>query len=244
MKNKKLTSILLDLGLTENEANVYLAAISTGPATVMKISQVAEMKRTTVYSIIEVLKQKGLMLIEIKGWKKLYVAESPEKLKSVLNAKKQRLQDNMPEFLALYNLKGNESLIKYYEGIKAIETVYENLLKELKSKDYYYVLSNTKAWIGLDPDFFENFMKKRSRLNLDLRLLLQQLEIVEEYRNQAGGNIKFLPKKTGITSSLTIVPNKIIIHQLTPPVMAIVIESPSIIEMNKKMFEIMWEAVR
>ena len=244
MKNKKLVSVLLDLGLTENEANVYLASISTGPATIMKIAQTAEMKRTTVYSIVETLKKEGLMLIEMKGWKKLYVAESPEKLKTLLNNKKRRLQDNLPEFLALYNLKGNESFIKYYEGSKAIETVYENLLKELKAKDFYLVLSNTKRWVSSDSDFFKNFMKRRGKMNLDLRMLLQRLDVVERYRNQAGGNIRFLPKKSQITSSLTIVPKKIVIHQLTPPIMAIVIESPSIIKMNKEMFEIMWEAVK
>ena len=125
MKNRKLVTILLDLGLTENEAMVYLATISLGPATIMKISRAAEIKRTTVYSVIESLKQKGLITIEVKGWKNLFVAESPEKLTSVINAKKQRLQNNMPEFLALYNLKGNESFLKYYEGIEAIKTIYE-----------------------------------------------------------------------------------------------------------------------
>ena len=116
-------------------------------------------------------------------------------------------------------------------------------LKELKPKDYHLVLSNSKQLVGLDPEFFDNFIKKRGRLNLDLRLLLQDSEVIDVYKNQVGGDIKLLPKKTHITSSLTIVPQKIIIHQLTPPVMAIVIESPSIIQMNKEMFEIMWQAI-
>ena len=105
MKSEKLTNILENLGLTENEAKVYLASLSLGQSTILKISRTAEIKRTTIYSVIESLKQKGLMKIEIKGWKKLFVAESPEKLDVMIKNRREELKSSLPEFLALYNLQ-------------------------------------------------------------------------------------------------------------------------------------------
>jgi sugar-specific transcriptional regulator TrmB len=72
MQNTKLTKILTDLGLSEHEALVYLANISLGPTTILKIAQAAEIKRTTVYAVIESLKTKGLINVQIKGFKKLF----------------------------------------------------------------------------------------------------------------------------------------------------------------------------
>ena len=56
-------------------------------------------------------------------------------------------------------------------------------------------------------------------------------------------NTKILPKNTTLTTNLVIIPKKVFIHQLVPPVMGIVIENKSIIQMHREMFEIMWKSV-
>ena len=95
---------------------MYLGALALGPAKVSDIAKAAEIKRTTVYPVIESLKQKGLMSLEVKGFKQLFVAEHPDKLDSMLELRKKELQDNFPALLGMYNLAGTESSIKYYEG--------------------------------------------------------------------------------------------------------------------------------
>ena len=86
MKNNPLLTTLTTLGLTDHEAAVYLAALSLGPATILKIAKAAEIKRTTVYSVIETLKLKGLVSVEVKGFKSLFVAEDPTKLETILES--------------------------------------------------------------------------------------------------------------------------------------------------------------
>ena len=55
----KLQSVLVRVGLSENEARVYLSAASLGPSTVQKITGAAGVKRTTGYSVLESLKSRG-----------------------------------------------------------------------------------------------------------------------------------------------------------------------------------------
>ena len=59
MLNNKTIEIIKDIGLTENEAKIYLANLSIGPATAINIAKEAGIIRTTAYSVIEALKIKA-----------------------------------------------------------------------------------------------------------------------------------------------------------------------------------------
>src|SRR5438552_2037104 len=142
MKKLDFIAYIQDLGLSENEAKVYLAALALGPSTVLKISREAGIKRTTTYAVLETLKARSLIIVEIRGFKSLYVAEGPEKLEQMLELKKERFKEILPELKALAELKGGESFIKYYEGVAGVKTVYDHILDDLKPGDDYVVISD------------------------------------------------------------------------------------------------------
>ncbi|MSU75310.1 MAG: hypothetical protein EXS55_02245 [Candidatus Magasanikbacteria bacterium] len=246
MKTNPLLKTLTTLGLTDHESAVYLAALSLGPSTILKIAQAAEIKRTTVYSVVEALKQKGLIIIEVRGFKTKFVAENPEKLETILDNRQALLAKTMPEFAGLYNLKGAESSIKYYEGLNGIKSVYENLLVDVRPKEDYLIISHQAQWLNLDPDFFLDFTKRRAKLNIKIRLLLQDSPPAREHQRLQkifNEHIKILPPGTSLNTNLVIIPRRVVIHQLVPPINAIVIENPSVIRMHREMFEIMWRSI-
>ncbi len=248
MNDKKLIEALLGIGLSENEARVYLGSLSLGPATVLKIASTAEVKRTTVYPVIDSLKHKGLMRTVPRGLKRLFVAEDPGKLDVLALNMREKLKNTLPAFQALYNLGGNEGSIKYFEGLEGIKSIYRELLKEMQPGDYYCVISEEKEWLRADQQFFEEFRKERGRisqsLGISIRLLLQdspEAKKVKKYEKNYNEKVKTLPVATNLTTNLIVTPRKTIIHQLIPPISAIVIESKSIIQMHKEMFEIAWK---
>jgi len=246
MHINEIEALLVELGLMENEAKVYFASLSLGPATVLKIARSAQTKRTTVYSVVENLKQKGLMNVEVKGLKKLYVAQSPEKLNSMIEARRQKLKDSLPELLSLFNLKGGESFIKYYEGLESIKSVYEGLIQDIKPHEDYCIVADQQKWISLDKEYFLDFTRRRAKLPINIRLLLQDTPTAREfkqYEKNYNFKIKILPKSTQLTTNLVIIPQRVVIHQLTPPLVAIIIENKSVIQMHKEMFEIMWNSI-
>lgn len=246
MKNDQLTKILLDIGLSENEAKVYLAALALGPATVLSISKAADVIRTTSYSVIESLKKKGLITLQITGFKQLYVAANPNKLENMLDSRRLELKNTLPEFSALYNLQGGEGLIKYYEGLEAIKTIYEDILQEVKPHDDFLVISNTDAWYKLDPEFFRKYIEKRAKLNINIRLLLQDTPLARKHKEQEKNyheTIKFLPKGSPLSVNLLMIPNKLVFHQLIPPITATVIENKSIIALQRELFEVIWKSI-
>lgn len=247
MKNDKLVKILENLGLSDNEARVYLASLSLGSTTIMKIAQTAEIKRTTVYSVIDSLKQMGLMKIEVKGFKQLYLAESPDRLDSIISSHREALKGSLPEFMAIYNLKGGESFIKYYEGIEACKSIYEELLnKENLPYDFYYVISNQDMWHKQDPEYFSRFVERRARMGITAKVLYVDSPITQEYMRrqvELRQEAKLLPKSVNITTNMIITSKRVVSHNIVPPIVAIVIENQGVIQTNKEMFEIMWRSI-
>lgn len=245
-KNDKLLNSLYDIGLTEHEALVYMAMLSLGPTTALKISRVTEVKRSTVYLALESLLQKGMASIELRGMKRLYVAENPEKLETLLEERKNRFGRNLPELLSLYNLKGGESYLKYYEGMNGLKSVYESMIRDIRPHERYCVLSKLEPIIELDPSFFSSFFERRSKLPIDIRILLQ--DTPEAHRRKSiernfNEHIKILPKEVTLVTNLVVIPRRVFIQQFTLPIFGITIENKSIIQMHEQMFGIMWNSV-
>lgn len=247
MKQNNLQYSLTQADLTKKEAQIYIAALELGPCSVLSISRKTKIKRTTVYVQFESLKEKGLLNIEYQGFKKFYVAQAPKTLTRIIEQKRKNILDIIPELEAIYNLKNSGSNLKYYEGLESVKSVYENLLKEVAPNDYYLIFSNDEQWFKADPKYFQNFIKKRSKLNIDIRTILEDSTIARKHKRlQKNYNekIKILPHGKTLTTNLIITPQKVVIHQLSPSISAIVIETKSIIKMHKELFEIVWSSIK
>ncbi len=129
-KDTSIYKILTDIGLPELEAKVYLAILQLGETTVLKISRATEIKRTTIYHVIESLKQKGLVSEDVQGLKSFLVAEDPQKLSQLLNARAKTFEGILPILSAQYQTKNKTGDTKIYIGAQAIRSVYDSLLED------------------------------------------------------------------------------------------------------------------
>ena len=246
MKTELLQKTLENIGLSAQEAAVYLAALKIGSGSILDLARASNIKRTTVYNVVASLQQKGLMIREVKGWKTKFAAERPEKLEAIIEARKADLAKTLPDLSALYNLRGEEGTIRFYDGLEAVKSVYESLLTEIKPYEDYLIVTDQAQWMKLDPKFFQDFIERRAKLPISTRMLTQPSEIARKHKKfERNFNfaVKFLPEDTKLTTNLVILPRKVVIHQLVAPVFAMVIENPSIVRMHREQFEIMWKAL-
>lgn len=249
MKSDRNTILefLQQLGFSDIEARVYLASLRIGPSAVLAISQEAQVKRSTTYLAVDALQRKGLMSIEVKGLKKLYVAENPERLEVLVEEYRKTLRESMPHLSALYNLKGSEGVIKYYQGLDGIRSAYEALLNDLRPGDFYLSISEVARWFELDSEYYENLRIRRSHKGLQIKILVNDTQSAREYQNKAAvynQQVKILPPGIDLTSTITLTPQKIIFHQIIPPVSAILLDNPSIIQVQKELFELLWAGAK
>jgi len=247
MKNEHLLKILMELGLSLNESLVYLAGLSLGTTSVSKIASITEIKRTSVYPIIAKLEKLGLMSQTIIGFKTFYNVESPDKLGILLEERKTRFKKFLPDFSKLYNLEGKTDVIKKYDGVQAIKSVYEDLIKKIRPHEDYLIITDQEKWLKLDDHFFTNFIERRGKLPINIRVLMVNNTTGRSWKEREQNfnmKIKLLPKNVlEMSTNVVITPQTLVIHQINPPVMALVIENKSAIAFQKQMFEIAWEAL-
>ena len=83
---------LKQLGLQEKEIKVYLVILKLGSLPAQMIASETDIKRTTVYLVLEKLKKIGLVGEIIEKNKKLFFAEKPEKLLKIARQKKKEIE--------------------------------------------------------------------------------------------------------------------------------------------------------
>ena len=136
-----LVNQLKNLGLSDNEAKVYLAMLELGPATMLEISAKAGINRPTAYVQVESLKKLGLVSTQNKGKKQLFVAESPEYLESVIErerrdweGKKETLNKLMPELMTVFSLGDQKPEVRFFEGKEGLMRMEREFLKAKEKK--------------------------------------------------------------------------------------------------------------
>jgi sugar-specific transcriptional regulator TrmB len=243
MLDQHLVSVFIQLGLSESESSVYAASLALGPATAIELAEKSDIKRTTVYTVVDSLLNKGLMTVEIKGLKRKFVAEHPSQLETVLESRKDLLSNTLKRYESVFAKRKGDSSIRYYQGLVGMKTAYTDLLRQLRPKDFYYAISNHKQWYGTDPKFFQSFIEERIPLRITTKLLLvdsKETREMKRFERNFEQNIKLLPPTIPLTTTSIVTPRRVMIHQLVQPIMVIVIENQNIIQMQKETFDLLW----
>jgi sugar-specific transcriptional regulator TrmB len=239
-------SILNQVGLSEKEARVYLAMLESSDTSASNIARISRVKRTTVYSIIELLENRGLVRRELRGIKDVLIAESPEKLEKLIAEKKAALGQILPALKDLESNKENGGLIKIHFGIDALKLLYLEMIELVKPGDDYYILSNIDKWSRQAPDFFSSFVSKRGRLNIKVKHILVDTEFARLRSNKGrkpNEQFKFLPQGSDISTNLVVTPQRILTQHFAPNAMALTIDNKAIIQTHLEMFRVMWNAL-
>ncbi len=83
-------------------------------------------------------------------------------------------------------------------------------------------------------------------MDLSIRLLLQDSPSAQRNKplqKTYNEQIKIFSKNYELATNMVIVPHKVIIVQTVDPVMALVIENKSVVQMNHMLFEMIWASV-
>lgn len=86
---------LIQLGLSDKEARLYLLLLGVGPSQVSSLAKRALMKRVTVYSVLDSLCLRGLVTYEEATVGRRYIAYDPECLLDSLEKEKAELKWRM-----------------------------------------------------------------------------------------------------------------------------------------------------
>lgn len=240
-----LKDSLLQLGLDEKEASIYLASLELGPCSIQDIAKKSGIKRSTIYGIISDLKVRGLFSETIKGKKRLFIASNPETLASLIDRQKILLDTILPELRGISNVELGKPKVRFYETLEEIRSAYMNSISEGDQE----ILSITSAESGLNflgHEWIATYIRKRIERGIHIRAIIDSSPTsfqVFSTDRESLRQTKILPSSKHFVTDIEIYGNKVLITSFEKEHWAVVIESETISSMMKMVFGIMWEGL-
>ena len=186
-------NLLKSLNLTDAEAAVYLATLELGQATIQDLARKSNVKRSTIYTFIEKLKDAGLLYQTKKNKRVLYSASHPEQLIEIEKGRLAELESALPELLAMHNSSRTKPKVTFYEGENGIKEVYADTIKERE---------NIVAWSDFDhmekimgKKFLDEYPKERAKKNIGFQTIARNTPVTRDIEKKNIGalrDMKFL----------------------------------------------------
>ncbi|MBI4262045.1 hypothetical protein HY624_00790 [Candidatus Uhrbacteria bacterium] len=244
--NLPIEQTLQRLGFSRNEARVYVAALETGVSSAQEIAKRAKLKRTTTYSILDYLVQRGVVgKTELRG-KARFLADPPSKLLSLLEDIHSQIKKELPQLEALYNKHETKPKIVFYEGKGAVQKVYDDTLLEKPKEILEW---NTNEYFKFDQYRVDpTYIAKRMHLGIRARRLAgsgSQWHVKhKKYDASELSETIIVPKEVFWPEiEVNIYGNKVAFLNYTEE-MSLIIESRAIADAMKQAYELSWRGAK
>jgi len=238
---------LQNMGLSAEEAKVYLATLEIGGGPVSVIAKRAGVQRVGCYHTIENLLEKRLLSQYSKNNNKCFAAEDPSQIKKIAEEKVEMANKLLPQLFSLQNSQGFKPKIRFYEGKDGVERVFT---ESLDAQGEILRFSNLETLTHFFPKFFTELTEKKLKKGIKTRFLspntLKQVSELESFFPKDFDRNLFevlLVNKNQFLfeNEILIFNNSVgIISLEKDELLGLIVESPSFAKSMKAVFDLAW----
>lgn len=248
LENNKLSG-LKEAGFSDKEVAVYSALLEVGRGSVLEISKIAKIERTTTYRILQLFLGMPIAQTFKEGKKTRWAALNPRYLVDYVQKKKRVVQELFPELEALYNLNEEKPKLLYFEGKEGLANLTASIIREVKTRGELLSFSAPGAASGYySTKKFIDLARERASKQIMSKIIIPSIEetpgyeIGEDWKNWR--HIKMVdPEKCPFKASFNIWNNKISILTVRSHPIGVVIESKDVADTLRSIFNLIWESI-
>lgn len=238
-----IKNTLEQLGLTGKRADIYLACLELGSATIIDIAKKAKVKRTTCYDIVLDLQSDGLISKTLKGKKTLFVAEDPAKMEASLKNKERILAEILPELQSIYNIRGTKPKIRFYEGKEGLKEAYDDTLR-YGGEIVGFAGDDVVKILGID--WANDYLTRRVKKGISYRALLPGTDtIIKDFVSHNKEQLRqaklVSPKRYPFSIEINLYGKQRIALISAKEEIALIIEGVEIHKTLKSIFDLIWD---
>lgn len=232
---------LINYGLSEKEAKVYLLLLKSGETTANRLIEISGMPRGTIYDVLERLKLRGLVSSFLKNKAAHFAANDLEVLIKDLDEKKIFLEKALPKIRKLKNTVSKSPTIEVFEGFSAIRKVLDDILDNCRE---VIIMGDEMSAREVAKHLPENFKVRRIEKKIHIKNLLEDSSVSRKLKNNRYSEVRYL-KELGDSKAAIIIYNDTTVHMIMDePVTIIRIVSSIHAKMQKIMFENIWKSAK
>jgi sugar-specific transcriptional regulator TrmB len=240
---------LQQLGLSDKEARVYLAALELGASSISNLAKTAKVKRTTVYHLLQSLIDKNLITKVPRGKRNFFRAEHPSVFLDLLKNQEKVFSYLVPLLEQKFKSTTKLPLIQIYEGKKQIYSAYEKLLNTFlpvyaifSPEDYFSTFSHEE-----NAKLFDLLRQKGGFLFDIVQISSPSPQKINEIKNtpyrKGISRIKVFPQPFHSSTDILVTGNKVLISDLRTET-SIYIENETIAEIFRVLLKFIWNILK
>lgn len=242
--------ILIEAGLSEEQAAIYSALLDKGPMKAGSLSSWTGIKRGLIYKVLDQLENMGL--ISQKGGDgtvAVFAPEHPSRLAEMMERKerslalsKETVMFSLGTLSSKFNLLSGKPNVQFYEGEEGIKKISDDSLSS-KTEILSYIDNEAvnKYMATINKEHIEN----RKQLKIKKKMLAVDSEYIRERvktMDKETTEVRIIPKSESFGTAMQIYDNKVSYITLTEnKKIGIIIEDTNITQMHKIIFQALWE---
>ncbi len=154
---------LKQLGFNEKETSVYLAVLQHGKMAPVDIAKLTRINRTTVYSTAKELVKKGVLIEDLGGITRSFIAVPPEQFEQLIKKEEEKLENKK-----LITMRAIRELGAYAQDAKYAvpkivfveeQDIESHLYKQSPIWNQSIIERNSDWWGFQDSSFVEHYQK-------------------------------------------------------------------------------------
>ncbi|EKD25201.1 MAG: Transcriptional regulator, TrmB [uncultured bacterium (gcode 4)] len=237
------TSILKQLGFTDQEVDIYLSLLQLGGSQASSVAKDIGVKRTTVYHTLRQMASKGYVTVYFRKNRRYFYAQKPSRLAALYSKKLDNLYAILPQLQSLEKKNVGMVGLRFIETQEELKEFYTGVLDEYRDKEYL-VIGSAQGWEGTDPEWFHQYRVNRGRHNIRTRLLLtDESKQINPDDSTLLRDVRYLPEKYSFRSTIDIFDDKILVVSSELSSLAVLIEISVMRDVFGAVFDVMWDMV-
>lgn len=247
-----IKNYLKKLNLSDKEIEAYLSLLEMGESHIVPVASKLKLPRTTVYYILERLKEKSLIDINDAKTRRSYQARPIRTVITLLNNEKtsidesiDELKKNLPELDRQYRLSPFQPKVRFFQD-KDIRLIYEEMLEIDPKKDNIWYVANTNA---ISDAFGEEYLRTWIERRIDKKISSRSIRVKEW---EVKGNInkpkaqdlrtyRYAPKEFDCPAHIIIYQDNVAIITTSQESFGTVITSKEYATSMRNWFEQLWQ---
>ncbi|HIH23563.1 TPA: hypothetical protein HA251_00870 [Candidatus Woesearchaeota archaeon] len=237
---------LRKLGLSRQEADIYVATLKLGTAKASEIAQKCTMARGAVYYTLKLLREKAFISEVVKSGVKYYSATSPKRLLERIDEeqaqKRELVHSILPELQALQSTSLSLPQVELYEGTEGFKSIFAKILEQDGQQLRCFLSGSILAFM---PQFHVQFRRRRKEHSISIRTITERSPEMDAIRALDA-------KELRVTRYNNLMKNKNVLYYILNDAviivkankveqMALYVKEKEFVEFQKALFEKVWQ---
>jgi sugar-specific transcriptional regulator TrmB len=253
---EKITKVLMDCGLTNNQTKIYIYLAKTGPCKASEISNALNIHRTEVYNLLMDLQGKGIVEATLERPARFTVVPFDKALNLLIESKRREaelLGESKSELLAAWEtlqIKTSSAEVEKFQVIEGRGQLYSKIAEMLESsKSEIKIITTTLSYVYMDlVDLVTRIRKISSSKGVKTQILTELTNLnVTPLRSSKAIEVKHVHFTTKFFPRFIIIDDREALVFITSEVTrqqdsGLWTNNNVLIQLLKSFFEVLWKS--